>query len=106
MSKFLIKGSYSPEGVKGLLKEGGSSRRAVVEKMVNNLSGKLEGLYYALGETDVFGIVDVPNTASIAAISLAINSTGLVSISVTALLTPEEIDGATKINVMYRPPTV
>ena len=104
MSKYLITGSYTPEGVKGLIKHGGSSRKEVVEKMVNNLNGKLEGFYYALGETDVFVIVDVPNVASIAAISLAVNSTGLVMIKVTSLLTAEEIDAASKITVSYTPP--
>jgi|ERR1700689_50867 uncharacterized protein with GYD domain len=104
MSKYLITGSYTPEGVKGLIKHGGSSRKEVVEKMVNNLNGKLEGFYYALGETDIFVIVDVPNVASIAAISLAVNSTGLVMIKVTSLLTAEEIDGASKITVSYTPP--
>jgi uncharacterized protein with GYD domain len=104
MSKYLITGSYTPEGVKGLIKHGGSSRKEVVEKMVNNLNGKLEGFYYALGETDIFVIVDVPNIASIAAISLAVNSTGLVMIKVTSLLTAEEIDGACKITVSYTPP--
>ena len=104
MSKYLITGTYTPEGVKGLIKHGGSSRKEVVEKMVNNLNGKLEGFYYALGETDIFVIVDVPDVASIAAVSLAVNSTGLVTIKATPLLTSEEIDSASKITVNYSPP--
>jgi uncharacterized protein with GYD domain len=104
MSKYLITGSYTPEGVKGLIKHGGSSRKEVVEKMVKNLNGKLEAFYYALGETDIFVIVDVPDVASIAAVSLAVNSTGLVAIKATQLLTAEEIDSASKITVDYSPP--
>ena len=41
MPKYLITGSYTPEGVKGLIKQGGSSRKEVVEKMVNNLPPKV-----------------------------------------------------------------
>jgi uncharacterized protein with GYD domain len=104
MPKFLIKGSYSPEGIKGLLKEGGSGRKSAVEKMLNGLNGKLEGIYYALGDSDVFVLVDAPDSTSVAAISLAVNSTGIVNITTTSLLTVEEMDAASKITVTYRPP--
>ncbi len=104
MPKFLIKGSYSPEGIKGLLKEGGSGRKSAVEKMLNGLNGKLEGIYYALGDSDVFVLVDAPDATSVAAISLAVNSTGLINITTTCLLTVEEMDAASKITVTYRPP--
>ena len=33
MPKYLIEANYVGEGVKGLLKDGGSSRRAAVEKL-------------------------------------------------------------------------
>ena len=32
MAKFLITGSYTPEGAKGLIKEGGTGRKAAVQK--------------------------------------------------------------------------
>ena len=47
MPKFLIKASYNPDGVRGLLKEGGSKRRAVVQKLIEGMGGKLEAFYYA-----------------------------------------------------------
>ena len=53
MPKFLFDASYTAEGVKGLLKEGGSSRRQMVEDMVGALGGKLVGFWYAFGEDDV-----------------------------------------------------
>ncbi|MDH3625996.1 MAG: hypothetical protein OES69_06730 [Myxococcales bacterium] len=31
MAKYLVKSSYTAEGTKGLLKEGGTSRKAIVE---------------------------------------------------------------------------
>jgi uncharacterized protein with GYD domain len=104
MPKFLIKGNYSAEGVKGLMKEGASARRAAVEKAIAPVNGKNEAFYYALGETDVFVVVDLPNATSAAALSMAVNSTGLVNIRVVALLTAEEIDAASKITVRYTPP--
>jgi uncharacterized protein with GYD domain len=42
MAKYLREANYVGEGLKGLLKEGGSSRRAVVEKLVASMGGKLE----------------------------------------------------------------
>ena len=42
MPKYLIKANYIGDGIKGLLKEGGSSRRAAVEKLIKSGGGKLE----------------------------------------------------------------
>ena len=104
MPKFLIKASYTQAGTKGLLQEGGSSRKAAVERMVNALGGTLEVFYDAFGETDVYGICDLPDSVSAAAASLAINASGMVSESIVPLLTPEEIDRACKKSVAYRAP--
>jgi len=64
MPKYLYQASYTTEGAKGLVKEGGSKRRAAVEEITKALGGKLEAFYYAFGESDVFVIVDVPDHAS------------------------------------------
>src|SRR5262245_51097632 len=104
MAKYLIQASYGAAGVKGLLKEGGSSRRAAVEKAVAGMGGTLESFYYACGSVDVFSIIDMPDAVSAAATSMAINSSGLVTTTVTPLLTPEEIDKAAKKSVKYRAP--
>ena len=37
MSKYLVQGSYTDQGLKGLLKEGGSKRRAMVEQLANDM---------------------------------------------------------------------
>jgi len=104
MAKYLIKGSYSVEGTKGLLKEGGSSRRAALDRMIEGLGGKLESFYYALGEADAFVVVDAPDAATAAAASLAINSTGAVQVTTIPLMSVEEMDAACKKSVDYRPP--
>jgi uncharacterized protein with GYD domain len=82
----------------------GSRRKAAVEQMLNALGGKVEAFYFALGDSDVYVIVDVPDTASGAAPSLAVNASGTVRLSTIMLMTPEEVDVACKKTVNYRAP--
>jgi uncharacterized protein with GYD domain len=100
----MVTGTYVGEGVKGLLREGGSSRRAAVQKAVEGLGGKLEVFYYAFGDFDVFGIAEMPDNVTAAAFSLMVNSTGTVNVKTTVLLTPEEVDQVAKKVVDYRAP--
>lgn len=104
MAKFLITGCYTAEGAKALANAGGSSRRAAVEKMLTGLGGKLEAFYFALGDSDLCVIAELPDITSGAAVALAVNGSGMVKISTTVLMTPEEVDAACKKNVGYRPP--
>ena len=104
MAKYMIQGNYVGEGVKGLLKEGGSKRRAAVEKLIGSLGGKVESLYYAFGATDIYGVVDMPDNVSAAAVALTVNASGAVAIQTTVLMTPEEMDEATKKTPTHRPP--
>ena len=104
MPLYLWQASYSADGTKGLLKEGGSKRRATVQQMVEKVGGKLHAFYYAFGEADVYGIAEFPDNASAAAVSLAVNAAGAATIRTTALLTPEDIDAAMKKTVSYRAP--
>ena len=104
MPKYLIQGSYVGEGLKGLLKEGGTGRRAAVETVAKTLGGTMESFYYAFGEDDVLGIVDFRDNATAAAFALAVNASGAVEVRTTVLMTPEEVDEATKKTVNYRPP--
>jgi uncharacterized protein with GYD domain len=68
------------------------------------LGGKLESFYYAFGKYDVILIAELPDDISVAATTLRINSTGLVSVSTTVLLSPEDIDKASKKSVNYKAP--
>ena len=104
MPKYLIEANYVGEGLKGLLKEGGSSRRTAIETLFASVGGKVEAFYYAFGKTDIFVIADVPDNVSAAALSLTVSAAGAVTTRVTVLLTPEEIDAATKKRPQYRPP--
>ena len=104
MKKYLIKASYNTNGVKGLIEDGGSKRKAEVQKMMTGMGGKVESFYFAFGEQDAYIIVELPDDVSAAAAVLRVNSAGLVSISTTVLLSPEDIDKASKISVNYRGP--
>ena len=104
MPKYLYQASYTADGAKGLLKEGGSKRRAMVEEMTKAAGGKIEAFYFAFGDSDVYLIVDTPDHATAAAISLAVNASGAVALKTTVLLTPEEVDQAAKKTVKYRSP--
>jgi uncharacterized protein with GYD domain len=104
MAKYLIQASYKAEGIKGLLKEGGSNRRASVEKSIQAIGGKVEAFYFAFGDTDVYVIADLPDNATAAALALNVTSSGTVTCKTTVLMTPEEIDAAAKKTPNYRPP--
>ncbi len=104
MPKYLIKACYNAEGTKALQKEGGTARRAAVEKAITKLGGKMEVFYYAYGDTDVYVIADLPDASAAIAMSLAVNSSGVTTTSTVPLIQPEEIDAALKKNVAYRPP--
>ncbi len=101
MAKYLIKATYTAEGVRGLLKSGGTNRKQAIDKMVSDLGGKLETFYYAFGDHDVYAICSLPDVATAAAIALAINSSGLVTITTTVLVEPKEIDKVKEISVKY-----
>lgn len=102
MAKFMISGSYTAEGARGLLKEGGSGRKAAVQKALEGLGGKIESIYYTYGENDVIVICEVPDAVSALALSIAARASGTVGISSTPLLTVEEVDEACKKTTAYR----
>jgi len=104
MPKYLIQGSYTTEGIKGVLKEGASGRREAVSAALKGLGGHLESIYYAFGDTDVYVIVDAPDNVSMAALAMGVAATGTVAVKTTVLMTVDEIDQATKKTLSYRPP--
>jgi uncharacterized protein with GYD domain len=103
MAKYLIRGSYTAEGAKGLIKEGGSGRKAAVQKALDGLGGKIESFYFSFGADDVLVVCDIPDAISGLALSLAVNASGAVKISTSPLFSVEEVDAASKKAVSYRP---
>lgn len=104
MPKYLVQFNYTDSGKKGLLKEGGTGRRAATEKVIKSVGGTLEAYYFSFGDYDGFLIADVPDDASMAAVSLTASATGAVNVKTTVLMTPEQVDKATKKTPDYRPP--
>ena len=104
MPKYLAHASYTNEGLKGLLKDGGSKRREVVEQLAKSLGGTMEAFYYAFGDDDLFVIFDLPDNVSATTASLVVNTSGAVNAKVTVLISPEEVDQATQKSVDYLPP--
>jgi len=101
MPKFMIQGTYSHEGLKGVLKDGGSGRVDAVRKTAESLGGHLDSFYFAFGDDDTYVICDLPDNKAAAALALTVGASGGATTKTTVLLTPEEIDRATKMKVEY-----
>jgi uncharacterized protein with GYD domain len=104
MPKYLVEASYLSEGIKGLLKEGGSRRREAVDELFRSLGGAVETLYFAFGDRDVLIIGDLPDNATAAALAIKVNAAGVTSCRTTVLLSAEEVDEAVRKTSTYRPP--
>ena len=105
MARYLFQGTYSREGAQGLLRDGGTKRRAAVESLITSLGGRLEAFYYGFGETDLYMIVELPDHAAAASASLIVVASGAGSWRTTVLLTADEMDGVSRAGgATYRPP--
>jgi uncharacterized protein with GYD domain len=105
MSKYLIKASYSSEGMKGVMAKGGTARVAAIEKLVGGVGGTMESFYFAFGEDDVYIVVDAPSPEAMAAVAGTVTGTGVLSrYETVVLLTAEQVDAAADLSVDYTPP--
>ncbi|MFD8547419.1 GYD domain-containing protein [Streptomyces sp. NPDC059649] len=104
MPRYLVQASYTPEGAKGLLAEGGSGRRAAVQQAVASCGGTLESMYFAYGETDLYCIVDFPDPLAMATVAMTVRASGALQSKATPLLAVEDMDEAAKKAVEFRPP--
>jgi uncharacterized protein with GYD domain len=104
MPKYLVQASYTPDGVKGLQKDGAASRVKMASQAAESLGGKCEAFYFAFGADDVVAILDLPAAADMAAISFAVSSTGAIRTRATPLLTAAEVDTALKKSVSFKAP--
>ena len=102
--KYMWKVHYNKDGYSGILKEGGTSRRTMIEKLAANMGGTVEAFYFAFGEDDAILLADFPSNVDVAAIAMTVGAAGAASVTTTVLLTPEEIDQAMDKTVEYRAP--
>lgn len=104
MGKYLFHGSFTTEGLRGIQKEGGTSRTRAVTTLAESLGGSLESYHFAFGDDSYFVIVDLPDDEAAAACALAVAASGAVSNSTIKLLTPAQVDAAVKLSPNYRAP--
>ena len=105
MAKYLIKASYSPDGLKGVMAKGGSARAEAIEKLAAGVGGSVDGVYFSFGSDDLFAIVEAPSHEAMAAIAGTVGQTGALSkYETVVLLTPAQIDDAANMTVDYSPP--
>ena len=104
MPKYLVLASYSAEGAQGVLKDGGTKRRQAADAALKSVGARVESFFFAFGKHDAVVVIDAPDNASVAAASLAIAASGAVRSETVVLLTPEEVDQATKKGATYTAP--
>jgi uncharacterized protein with GYD domain len=93
MGTYMFQGSYTAEGKRGLLTQGGTGRRAAVEKLCAAEGGKLLSFYFTLGADDFAITVELPDDETAAAAALHLGEGGTVGLRTTVLLTCEQADG-------------
>ena len=104
MPKYLVIGSYTAEGARGVLKEGGSGRAEAARRVTESVGGRLESIYWGFGADDYYVTFDAPDNATAAAVSLTVGASGSSRTRTIPLLTAEEVDAATKISPAFRAP--
>ena len=104
MPKFMIKASYTAEGMKGLQKDKASGREKSIAHACEALGGKLDHLFYALGDDDVFVIVDLPSHIEAASLGTSVGASGKATTCTVSLLTVAEADKALSRDAKYKPP--
>ena len=106
MPSYLIQASYTAQGVAGLVKSP-EDRSAALRPMVEGLGGKIESAYFAFGDFDIVLIVELPDSVSMAALSMAAGAGGAATNIKTTVLIPmsEGVEAARKAgSIGYRPP--
>ena len=104
MGHFLIKASYTQSGIQGVLKDGGTGRRAAIDALVASVGGTVESCYWALGDDDIIILVELPDAVAAAAVAATVGASGAASIRTTVLLTAAEVDAAVAKHPSYRAP--
>ncbi len=90
MALYMLEVSYTSAALAALVKDP-QDRIQVVTKAVKKLGGKVVGFWFAFGDSDVIGVLEMPDNASMAAFALAIGAGGACSkVKTTALLSVSE----------------
>ena len=106
MALYLIQASYTTDALATLAKNP-QDRTPGVAALMEKLGGRLLHLYYALGDSDIVGIAELPDATAATAAAFAISSPGHIrNYKTTPLLTVEEaMAGLRKAGALtYQPP--
>ncbi|MHB8466896.1 MAG: GYD domain-containing protein [Acidimicrobiales bacterium] len=105
MAKYLLKVRYTAEGLSGVMRDGGSARRAAAQDLCKAVGGSVESFHFAFGDDDAYAICDLPDNKAAATIALTVSASGRVAVSTVARLTLDEIDAIAAGSVLeYSPP--
>lgn len=106
MAYYLIQIAYTPDTWAALVKNP-QNRLGAIRPVVEGLGGSIVGGWLAFGEYDIIGVLQMPDNASAAAISIAISAGGAAkAVKTTPLMAWEEgIEAMRKAAVAgFRPP--
>ncbi|MFD2764336.1 GYD domain-containing protein [Micromonospora eburnea] len=104
MPKFLLESTFTIDGVRGLVNDGGSKRAEVIREAVAAIGGRTESVHFSFGKYDTYVVCDLPDHKTAAALTIAIRAAGGVHTRITPVLTPEEVDEATRMKLTYQAP--
>lgn len=105
MAKYFIQGQYTVDGIKGLIKEGGTSRSDAVSKLANSLGGSLEVMYFSSTSPSYYILMDLPERGNAVVVAATVVASGAVTVEqCVELLTPSQMDETVKRTPSYRAP--
>lgn len=90
MAHYLIQVAYTPEAWSAMLRNP-HDRVSVLTPVLQKLGGRFEAAYFAFGEYDIIGILEMPGNVDMAAFSLAAAAGGACrAVKTTPLMTTAE----------------
>jgi uncharacterized protein with GYD domain len=90
VAHYLFQVAYTPEAWKALVDKP-QDRGKVVEGVIAQLGGKMERAWLSFGDYDVIGVMEMPDSVSAAAFSIAVAAGGACkAVKTTPLLTTTE----------------
>jgi uncharacterized protein with GYD domain len=107
MAHYLFQVSYTAAAWAAFLKNP-QDRSKAVQGAIEELGGKVEGFWLSFGESDIVGVIQMPDNVSAAAFAIAVAAGGACkSVKTTPLLTMDEGQAAMKkaAGSKYRPPS-
>jgi uncharacterized protein with GYD domain len=106
MAHYLVQAAYSSEAWSALVSNP-QDRSEPVRNMVAEAGGSLEAFYLAFGDFDVVAIIELPDDATAAAVSIATSAAGSIrAIKTTPLINMDDaVHALTKAKgIAYEPP--